>query len=57
LAVDFDHNYNVEKKIFSTWCPVQDLVLRSLRRLATTRERGCDDDDDDDEEEDSPPLD
>jgi hypothetical protein len=34
LAVDLDHNLDDEKNIFSTWCPVQDLVLRSLRRLA-----------------------
>jgi hypothetical protein len=32
LAVDFDHNYDLEKNLFFTWCPVQDLVLRSLQR-------------------------
>ena len=34
LAVDFDHNFDGEKYTFSTWCPVQGFVLRSLRRLA-----------------------
>jgi hypothetical protein len=40
LAVDFDHNFDDKKKTFLTWCPVQGLVLRSLRRLAP-RADGC----------------
>jgi hypothetical protein len=39
LAADFDHNFD-GKKFFLTWCPVQDLVLRSLQQLAT-RADGC----------------
>jgi hypothetical protein len=31
LAVDFDHNFDDKKNLFLTWCPGQDLLLRSLR--------------------------